>query len=33
MDRFQITADIDAALLLGVLTKHNYSANKIEYNE
>lgn len=31
MNRFQITADIDVALLLGTLTEHQYCQNNIEY--
>lgn len=31
MNRFQITADIDVALLLGTLTEHQHGANKVKY--
>lgn len=31
MNRFQITADIDVALLLGALTEHQYRQSNIEY--
>lgn len=31
MDRFQITADIDATLWLGTLLNYKHIANKIEY--
>lgn len=31
MNRFQITADIDVALLLGTLTEHQRGANKVKY--
>lgn len=31
MNRFQITADIDVALLLGTLTEHQYRQSNIEY--
>lgn len=31
MNRLQITADIDVALWLGVLTKHKHQSSKIEY--
>lgn len=31
MNRFQITADIDVTLWLGVLTKYKRQSNKIEY--
>ena len=31
MNRFQITADIDVALLLGVLTEHDCLPDKIKY--
>lgn len=31
MNRFQITADVDVTLYLGVLTKHKRQSSKIEY--
>lgn len=31
MNRFQITADVDVTLWLGVLTKYKRQSNKIEY--
>lgn len=31
MNRFQITADVDVTLWLGVLTKYKHQSNKIEY--
>lgn len=31
MNRFQITADVDVTLWLGVLTKYKCQSNKIEY--
>lgn len=31
INRFQITADIDVALLLGTLTEHQHGANKVKY--